>query len=50
MAITVTYDCDRNGRFYNKIMPDILLSKQDNFDNLLLDKNIMEAIKWMNKK
>ena len=50
MAITVTYDCDRNGRFYDKIMPDILLSKQDNFDNLLLDKNIMEAIKWMNKK
>ena len=50
MAITVSYDCDRNGRFYDKIIPDILLSKQDNFDNLLLDKNILEAIKWMNKK
>lgn len=50
MAITVSYDCDRNGKFYDKIMPDILLSKQDNFDNLLLDKNIMEAIKWVNKK
>lgn len=50
MAMTVSYDCDRNGKFYDKIIPDILLSKQDNFDNLLLDKNIMEAIKWMNKK
>ncbi|MDZ7876951.1 MAG: S41 family peptidase [Saprospiraceae bacterium] len=50
MAITVGYDCDKNEKFYEKIIPDILLSKKDNFDNLLLDKNIMEAIKWMNEK
>lgn len=50
MAITVTYDCDRNERFYDRIIPDISVSKQDNFDNLLLDRNIQEAIKWMNKK
>lgn len=50
MAITVAYDCDKNGIFYDKIIPDISVSKQDNFDNLLLDKNIQEAIKWLNKK
>ena len=50
MAFMVAYDCDRNGLFYQKIVPQISVSKQDNFDNLLLDKNLQEAIKWMNKK
>ena len=50
MALTIGYDCDRNGVFYDKIVPDILLSKQDNFDNLLLDKNIQEAIKFITKE
>jgi C-terminal processing protease CtpA/Prc len=50
MAFMVAYDCDRNGTFYEKIIPDIKVSKQDNFDNLILDRNVQEAIKWMNKK
>lgn len=50
MAITVAQDCDRNGNMYDKIQPDILVSKQDNFDDLSLDKNIQEAINWMNQK
>lgn len=50
MALTVGYDCDRNQHYYDKIIPDVAISKQDNFENLLLDKNIQEAIKWMNKK
>ena len=50
MALTTGYDCDRNKIFYNKIIPDIKTTKQDNFDNLLLDKNIQEAIHWMKKK
>lgn len=50
MAFTVGYDCDRNGNFYEVIIPDIAITKRDNFDNLLLDENIQEAIKWMNKK
>lgn len=50
MAFTIGYDCDRNKKYYEAIIPDIVISKQDNFDNLLLDKNIQEAIKWINKK
>lgn len=50
MALTVGYDCDRNGEFYEKIIPDIEITKQDNFENLLLDENIKEAIKYINKK
>ena len=50
MALTIGYDCDRNGVFYDKIVPDVSLSKQDNFDNLLLDKNIQEAIKFITKQ
>lgn len=50
MALTVGYDCDRNGKFYEKIIPDIKITKQDNFDNLLIDENIKEAIKYINEK
>lgn len=50
MTLSVGYDCDRNGNYYDRIIPDIAVSQQDNFDNLLLDKNIDEAIKFINKK
>ena len=50
MALTVGYDCDRNGIYYERIIPDIAISQQDNFDDLLLDKNIQEAIKFIDKK
>lgn len=50
LALTIGYDCDRNGNFYESIIPDIVIKQQDNFDNLLLDKNIKEAINWINKK
>ena len=50
MALTVGYDCDRNKIGYERIVPDIVTSKQDNFENLLEDKNIQEAMKWINKK
>ncbi|WP_326981701.1 S41 family peptidase [Chryseobacterium sp. MYb264] len=46
MALTVGYDTDRNGIFYEKIVPDIAVTKGDNFENLLMDKNIQEAIKF----
>lgn len=48
MALTVGYDCDRNGIYYEKIVPDVEILNQDNFDNLLLDPNILEAIKYIN--
>lgn len=47
MILTKEYNSDRNGNYYAKITPDIYVSKQDNFDNLLLDKNIQEAIKFI---
>lgn len=50
MALTTTYDSDRNGKYYEQITPDIIVSKQDNFDDLRLDKNIREAIKFINYK
>lgn len=49
MALTTAYDCDRNNVFYEKITPDIITHKQDNFDNLLLDSSIQQAIKFIKK-
>lgn len=48
MTVTVGYNCDRSGKFYEQIIPDISVVKQDNFDDLLQDKNIKEAIKFIN--
>ena len=50
MTVTVGYDCDRNGNYYEQMIPDISVVKQDNFDNLMEDKNIQEAIKFFNNK
>jgi len=50
MALTTSYDCDRNGNYYEKIIPEISISKEDNFDNLLLDKNIQQAIEFIDVK
>lgn len=49
-ALTTGYDSDRNGVFYERIIPDIRIVKQDNFDDLLLDKNVQEAIKYFTNK
>ena len=50
MPISVGYDCDRNGNYYEHIIPDVAVSKQDNFDDLLQDRNIQEAIQFFTKK
>lgn len=50
MTLTIGYDCDRNGKFYENILPDIEIIKQDNFDNLLLDPNILESIQFITHK
>jgi len=49
MALTTSYDSDRNGNYYEQIIPDIAVSTQDNFDDLSLDKHIQEAIKFILK-
>ncbi|GGG63658.1 S41 family peptidase [Epilithonimonas arachidiradicis] len=46
MAITIGYDSDRNGNYYEQIIPNVFVSKKDNFDNLLLDGNFVEAVKF----
>lgn len=50
MAITIGYDTDRNGNYFEQITPDILVSKKDNLDDLSLDGNIVEAIKFFETK
>lgn len=50
LVLSIAYDCDRNGVFYEHIIPDIAISKKDNFDDLLSDENIQEAIKFIDKK
>ncbi|MCX2473430.1 S41 family peptidase [Pedobacter sp. MC2016-05] len=46
MALTTSYYSDRNGVYHENIVPDVLISKQDHFDDLLTDGNIKEAIKF----
>lgn len=50
MALTTSYDADRKGIYHERIIPDIRISDRDNFDDLLSDKNIQEAIKFINDK
>lgn len=47
MALTRGYDCDRNGVYYPYITPDVVVSKQDNFGDLMADLNIQEGIKFI---
>ncbi|TYB75858.1 S41 family peptidase [Bizionia myxarmorum] len=47
MTVSAGFDCDRNGVYYEHITPDIAVVKQDNFDDLLSDRNIQEAIKFI---
>ncbi|MFD2907206.1 S41 family peptidase [Flavobacterium ardleyense] len=50
ISITGGYDADRTGTFYEQIIPDITITNQDNFDDLLLDGNVQEAIKFITDK
>ncbi|MDQ1142707.1 S41 family peptidase [Pedobacter agri] len=47
IALTTGYDSDRDGNYYPYIVPDIVIAKQDNFENLLSDANIQEAVKFI---
>ena len=46
-AITESYATDRSVKFTKTIVPDIEVIKQTNFEDLSKDKNIMEAIKFI---
>ena len=47
-AITESYGTDRSAKFTKTIVPDIEVIKQANFEDLSKDKNILEAIKFIN--
>jgi hypothetical protein len=47
-AITESYGTDRSAQFTKTIAPDIEVIKETNFENLSKDKNIIEAIKFIN--
>lgn len=47
MALTTGLDSDRNGKPYDTITPDIIIIKQDNFDNFMLDKKVEKAIHFI---
>lgn len=47
MSLTVGYNCDRNGVLYEHLIPDVLISKQNNFEDLLPDENVKEAIRFI---
>ncbi|HMU43314.1 MAG TPA: S41 family peptidase [Ignavibacteriaceae bacterium] len=45
------YVADRNKSIYKTtVNPDILISQGDNFDDLMVDKKIIYAIKWLTDK
>ena len=50
LALTIGYDSDRNGVFHEQIIPDIMVSKQDNFDDMIQDHNVLEAVKFFEGK
>lgn len=50
MALTTGYDCDRNGVYHEQIVPDILHSDSENFEQLPLDRSVVEAIHYFNEK
>ncbi len=50
LILTKNFNADGAGNYYEYISPDIHISKEDNFDDLLLDKNIVAAINFFNKK
>ncbi len=49
-AITESYGTDRSAKFTKTIIPDIEIIKQTNFEDLSKDKNIIEAIKFINTR
>lgn len=50
MTLTIGLDSDRNGNYYEHIIPDIAVLKRDNFDDLVLDGNIQQALKFLTEK
>ncbi len=50
LALTSGYDGNRDGIYYPHISPDVVVSKQDNFEDLMKDLNVKEAIRFIDTK
>lgn len=48
--LTTSYLADMYGHYSEHLKPNIYIKHKDNFDNLLQDGNIIEAIKFINSK
>lgn len=46
--LTTSYIADMYGSYSENLKPDVYIKQKDNFDDLLQDQNIMEAIKFIN--
>lgn len=46
MAMTTVYIADRNSRYRERLMPDLVVEKKDNFEVLTKDQNVLEAIHY----
>ncbi|MBW1297231.1 S41 family peptidase [Aquimarina litoralis] len=49
-AITLSYGTDRSAKFTKTIKPEIEILKEANYEDLSKDKNIIEAIDFINKE
>lgn len=50
LAVASSFTADRTGKVYDgAILPDIEITEGDNFENLLQDTKILEAISWFTK-
>lgn len=47
MAMTTGYIADRNANYVERIIPSVIIEKQDDFENLETDPNIIEAMKFI---
>lgn len=50
ITLTTGYLVDRKGNYTKTIIPDIIIEKQANFEDLTKDQNIIEAIRFIDEK
>ncbi|MTI29390.1 S41 family peptidase [Xanthovirga aplysinae] len=50
LTLTSGYLADRSGTYTERIVPDIEVIKEANFEDLLKDQNVIEAIKFIKSK
>ncbi|MEL6700022.1 MAG: S41 family peptidase [Bacteroidota bacterium] len=48
--LTTCYMADMNGNYSENFQPNIFIKQKDNFDDLMKDQNIMEAIEFIESK